>query len=122
MRFTIEQYDRAIEALQDAKTQLAPDGRGCAICIDGGHQAWECRFNPLKAMALCVVIAQQSQALHESLHYLAGFDHWMGEPVGPAGISVPMTQEESDAVDAALKQSINAHLQRGRKQENPDGS
>lgn len=88
-RFTAEQYDAAIQALQDGKTQLQPDGDPCHICHDGGHQAWECGHNPLYAMALCEAITKQSRDLHETLHYLAGFDHWMGEPVGPGKVLAP---------------------------------
>lgn len=40
-------YDEAIEALQLAKSQLAPDGDNCAVCGDSGHQAFECGHNPL---------------------------------------------------------------------------
>ena len=45
--FTSEDYDKAIEALQQAKKQLKHDGNNCAYCGDTDHQAWECRFNPL---------------------------------------------------------------------------
>lgn len=45
MRFTIEQYDSAIAHLQDARTQLEPDGHGCHCCGDSGHQAFECGRN-----------------------------------------------------------------------------
>lgn len=43
-------YDEAIYDLMKAKEQLGPDGNSCAVCGDGGHQAWECHHNPL-AMA-----------------------------------------------------------------------
>lgn len=89
MRFTSEQYDAAIQALQDGKTQLQPDGDHCHICTDSGHQAWECGHNPLYAIHMCETLAAESAALHETLHYLAGFDRWMGEQVGPAHVAVP---------------------------------
>lgn len=93
VRFTAEQYDAAIQALQDGKTQLQPDGDPCHICHDGGHQAFECGFNPLYAMALCETLAKQSGDLHETLHYLAGFERWMGESVGPAKVVCPEAEE-----------------------------
>jgi hypothetical protein len=40
-------YDEAVEALREARTQLEPDGRGCVVCGDTGHQAMECHHNPL---------------------------------------------------------------------------
>jgi hypothetical protein len=89
VRFTAEQYDAAIQALQDGKTQLAPDGDPCHICHGGGHQAWECGFNPLYAMSLCETLADQSDDLHTTLHYLAGFDRRMGEREGPAKVVCP---------------------------------
>lgn len=46
-RPTVEDYDEAIEALQDARNQVEPDGALCRVCHDGGHQAWECHHNPL---------------------------------------------------------------------------
>lgn len=116
MRFTTEQYDKAIAALQDAKQQLAPDGRCCVICHDTGHQAWECGHNPLLAMATCEAVtaraidlhvelhaledrmgsedvsaglAEWRDGAHEYLHTLAGYDIRMGEQVGPARIVTP---------------------------------
>lgn len=44
---TPEDYDEAIEALLQAKSQLKPDGNNCSVCGDSGHQAWECHHNPL---------------------------------------------------------------------------
>lgn len=44
---TAEDYDEAIHDLMKAKEQLKPDGNSCAVCGDGGHQAWECHHNPL---------------------------------------------------------------------------
>lgn len=46
-RPSIEDYNEAIAALRDAATQLEPDGRGCVVCHDSGHQAFECHHNPL---------------------------------------------------------------------------
>ena len=44
---TDEDYAEAIAALQDARTQLRPDGGHCSVCGDSGHQAFECHHNPL---------------------------------------------------------------------------
>ncbi len=49
-QFTREEYLKAIEKINAGLTQLEPDGRTCAICGDGGHQAWECHHNPLVLM------------------------------------------------------------------------
>ncbi len=46
-RPTAADYDEAIEELQRARAQLAPDGNGCNVCGDSGHQAFECHHNPL---------------------------------------------------------------------------
>ena len=48
--FTKEQYQVAIERLQQAMDQLEPDGKNCSVCGDNDHQAFECRFNPLVQM------------------------------------------------------------------------
>lgn len=99
MKFTIEQYDAAIQALQDAKTQLAPDGDPCHICDGGEHQAWECRFNPLLAVLICETLAKQSDELHSTLHWLAGFDTRFGMVVGPAAMVLPDAGEPVDVPD-----------------------
>ena len=93
MRFTIEQYDKAIKALEAAKTQLDPDGDECRCCGDSGHQAWECGHNPLLAMAICEGIAKASEELHAHLHYLAGHVTVMGHRTGPASVIVPAADE-----------------------------
>lgn len=87
--FTAHQYREAIAALEAGKTQLEPDGRSCSICEDTGHQAWGCGRNPLLAMRLCERIARESDALHETLHLLAGHERYMGEQVGPARVVAP---------------------------------
>lgn len=116
MRFSKEQYEKAIANLQDGMKQLAPDGRCCVICHDTGHQAWECGHNPLLAMATCEGVAKSSARLHdelheiearmdamnvdeaiagwredahEHLHMLAGYQMHMGERIGPAKVVVP---------------------------------
>lgn len=86
MRFTLQDYQTAIENLRLGMTQLEPDGNECAICGDGGHQAMECGRNPLVAQQLCKAVAQQSDALHETLHALAGYNTHMGETTGPAAV------------------------------------
>jgi len=55
---TAEDYDEAINALLEAKKQLSPDGNICLVCGDGGHQAWECRHNP---MAMARMAARELQ-------------------------------------------------------------
>lgn len=113
-RFTQAQYDAAIADLRDAATQLAPDGDGCHVCGDSGHQAFECGSNPLLAEAVCHGIAERASDLHDEmhrleeagvigngdtgpdgamfdklhtfLHYLAGHDIRMGHQVGPAAV------------------------------------
>lgn len=119
MRYTVNQYDRAIMALERAKTQLAPNGHGCHICTGSDHQAWECSFNPLRAAATCEAIAKDAERLHRAMHkaegtrrwpesilgdflhsfvhYLAGFEWWMGLGTGPAHVYLP----EDKPVDEA---------------------
>jgi hypothetical protein len=46
-RPTLIDYLDAIQSLVDAARQLEPDGNPCSVCTDSGHQAWECRHNPL---------------------------------------------------------------------------
>lgn len=94
MRFTAHQYDQAIEALQFGKQQLEPDGENCPICSDSGHMAWECGHNPLKAMALCEMIAKDSEKLHETLHWLSGEDIRFGHQVGPRNVFLPPAEPE----------------------------
>lgn len=40
-------YRLAIQSLEEAATQLEPDGRDCTVCGGNDHQAFECEFNPL---------------------------------------------------------------------------
>lgn len=102
MRITAEQYYKAKENIDDALTQLQPDGRVCVICHDSGHQAWECGSNPVLAHLMCNFIAHRAQnihdrmhsmevpskemieEIHEFFHFLAGYDRHMGESTGPA--------------------------------------
>lgn len=92
-RYTLEQYNEAIRRLQEGKQQLHAEARPCAICGDDGHLAYECGFNPLVAMDMCVQIAHQSEALHETLHQLAGFNTHMGVQLGPARVVPPEASE-----------------------------
>ena len=94
MRFTVEQYDRAIEALQEGKTQLEPDGDNCHICGDSGHQAMECGHNPLVAMDMCRQISAESNQLHDMLHVLAGYEQSFGVMLGPNRIVLPSGGED----------------------------
>lgn len=86
---TIEDYDKAIEALQEARKQLfdGTQGEGCGVC---GGACWpdHCGHNPMYAVLLCKKIADESVELHNALHYLAGFRTLMGEQVGPASICI----------------------------------
>lgn len=70
MRFTHEQYQKAIEHITDASTQLEPNGNGCHCCGDSGHQAFECGWNPLLAVAMCHDIAKRAEELHAQMHAL----------------------------------------------------
>jgi hypothetical protein len=89
MRFTAAQYDEAIRNLQDARKQLEPDGDCCSVCGDDGHMAFGCGHNPLVAVALCGAIATRSEQLHETLHWLAGWDSAFGVRRGPAKVIMP---------------------------------
>ena len=73
MRFTVEQYDAASAHLQDARTQLEPDGHCCHCCADSGHQAFECGRNPLVAMAMGIRIVDRATALHDIIHALGDY-------------------------------------------------
>jgi len=86
MRFTTGQYEAAIQALEKAKKQLVPDGQSCSVCGDCGHMAWECGFNPLLAMEMCLLISKSSEQLHEYLHFLAGYESRFGVQIGPSAI------------------------------------
>lgn len=44
---TAEDYDEAIEALQDAKRQDECSHMCCSVCHDTGHLAHQCHHNPL---------------------------------------------------------------------------
>lgn len=43
--FSEEAYDVAIQNLLDAKTQLFPDAKNCAVCGDNDHQVFACNLN-----------------------------------------------------------------------------
>ena len=103
MRFTAAQYDQAILALTEAKTQLEPDAKPCAICSDSGHMAFECGHNPLLAMSMCREIAQRSDQLHGLLHHLAGYDFAFGEQQGPAKVVLPEAQPVEQAIPATTR-------------------
>lgn len=90
MRFTVDQYDKAIKALQEARKQIV-DGtqdKGCAVCGGNCHPD-RCGFNPLYAQYLCNQMSKQSAELHDTLHYLSGFHTYMGESVGVASVIEP---------------------------------
>ncbi len=121
---TAYQYDKAIEALQAAKTQLEADGRGCVIC-GGDDIALECRWNPLRAVLICEAVKASAITLHDKLHtlecgglipsdlvdelhqflhYLGGYVHHMSIQTGPASVSMPLrSQEDEDRETAELR-------------------
>jgi hypothetical protein len=102
MIFTKRQYEHAIRALQDGMKQLEPDGNECSVCGDSDHQAWQCHHNPLRAMAWCEAVHKHCYELHESLHWLEGYNRPLA---GGAGIfaAVPFaTDEEEDRVMKGL--------------------
>ena len=88
--FTVEQYDKAIEALELARKQLieSTQDKGCAICGSSCHPD-RCGWNPLYAQYLCNTLSDQSRDMHNTLHRMAGFDTYMGESVGIARIVKP---------------------------------
>lgn len=88
--FTVEQYDKAIEALTLAKQQLVEgtQGNGCAVCGGCCHPD-QCGWNPLYAQYLVASISEQSGELHETLHSLCGVYTYMGEPTGAARVRKP---------------------------------
>lgn len=65
---TRAEYEDALAAIEKAITQLEPDGRGCAICGDSDHQAFECRHNPVRAMKQREAMIDAVNELHEKLH------------------------------------------------------
>lgn len=65
---TRSEYAEAIAALEKAVTQLEPDGKNCAICLDVDHQAWECRFNPVLAMRERDRLNDFLDDVHERIH------------------------------------------------------
>lgn len=90
MIFTVEQYDKAIEALKCARQQLidGTQGKGCSVCGGTCHPD-QCGFNPLYAQYLCNHIGEQSKEMHETLHLMSGFHTYMGESVGVARVVSP---------------------------------
>lgn len=63
-RITAEDYEEAIQKLQEAKSQLQPDGDNCHVCHDSGHQAWECRHNPLAMARKAALMEHQWRCFH----------------------------------------------------------
>jgi hypothetical protein len=68
LRITKQQYEEMIADLQKGMTQLEPDGNYCAICTDSGHQAWECRFNPVVAFRQRDQLLSLVARIHDQLH------------------------------------------------------
>lgn len=89
MRYTKQEYKKAIENLKLGMEQLEPDGNCCSICGDSGHMAFECGFNPLEAMRMCREISKGSEVLHETLHWLSGHNSMFGVQMGPAKVIPP---------------------------------
>lgn len=67
-RFTLKDYETAIENLQGGMQQLVGDARHCMVCGDSGHMAYECRHNPLLIMLRYNVFVHAAEGLHEALH------------------------------------------------------
>lgn len=65
---TRAEYEEARAAIDKALAQLEPDGRCCVLCQDGGHQAWECRFNPVRAMKQRDSLVEFLDEVHERIH------------------------------------------------------
>jgi len=63
-RITAEDYEEAIQQLQEAKSQLQPDGDNCHVCHDSGHQAWECHHNPLAMARKAALMEHQWRCFH----------------------------------------------------------
>jgi len=87
MEITVAHYDKAIEHLQLARQQKidGTESQGCSVCGGCCHPD-QCGHNPMYAVVLCQRMAEESRALHDSLHYIAGFNTLMGEQVGPASV------------------------------------
>lgn len=64
LRITLDDYNEAIAELQEAKSQLEPDGSCCAVCGDSGHQAWECHHNPLAMAREAAKMRSQWRCFH----------------------------------------------------------
>jgi len=75
VRYTKVQYEKAIEHLQLRLQQLEGDALPCSICTDGGHNAYECGFNPLLAVHLCCITGKTAETLHDLVHK----DGWTDE-------------------------------------------
>ncbi len=99
MKFSLSQYDKAIENLQLARQQLidGTQGNGCAVCGGCCHPD-QCGHNPLYAMEICKQISAQSYDLHQWLHVLSGYVTHMGETKGPARVCVPDGSDEQPAL------------------------
>lgn len=65
---TAEDYEEAMLALRSASGQLVPDGNSCAVCGDSGHQAFECRDNPVVALIVLEAVRGRLRDFHEMLH------------------------------------------------------
>ena len=65
---TRAEYEEALAAIDKGLCQLEPDGKNCAICQDTDHQAWECRFNPVRAMKQRDRLAMFIEVIHDQIH------------------------------------------------------
>jgi len=61
---TAADYDEAIQALKDAKTQSDHPSDGCTVCGDSGHQANQCHHNPLLMARRAVMASNVWRCYH----------------------------------------------------------
>lgn len=110
-KISVKQYDAAINALKLARKQKidGTEGNGCSICGGSCHPD-QCSHNPMYAITCCKNIANTSQALHEQLHYLSGFNTFMGEQIGPASVVPPELISASVPVELTSDNGARRHL------------
>lgn len=62
------EYEEVLRDLQYALSQPKPDGRGCVVCHDSGHQAFECGHNPVVQRRRLALLAEAAGEIHDWLH------------------------------------------------------
>lgn len=65
---TVSDYWEAVEDLTNAARQMEPDGRNCTVCHDSGHQAFECRHNPLRMVRKLIAESEAEKAKWRCFH------------------------------------------------------